>query len=217
VGTDIRPLTEGSADLRYHASEDYQAHPIPPGTTTPMRVDLANLAEVLEPGHRLAVVISHGFWRGTTPELAPRITLHGDGTCKSSHLVVPVVTGGFGGQAPTLDYPPKPFLPPRSDDPARLPTNGCGTNEKPASPSGGNGGGGGHGGNAANANGAGDNGNGGTGATDGPEAAGGTEVAGESTGKPSPLAFTGANVLRIVALALTMIALGAALLRRRRA
>ncbi len=107
----VWPMTEGAVDLRYHESEDYRAHPFTPLTPFHVRVDLANLAEVLEPGHRLAVVVSHGIWRGTTPELFPLITLHGDGGAGSSHLVLPVVSGGFGGQEPTLDYPPKPFLP----------------------------------------------------------------------------------------------------------
>lgn len=108
---DLRPLTEGAADLRYHASEDYRARPFPVLTPTHVRVDLANLAELLEPGHRLAAVISHGFWHGTTPELFPALTMHGNGSITSSHLVMPVVSGGFGGHAPTLDYPPRPFLP----------------------------------------------------------------------------------------------------------
>jgi predicted acyl esterase len=109
---DVRPLTEGAADLRYHLSEDYKARPFPVLTPTRMRVDIANLAEVLEPGHRLAVVVNHGFWRGgTTPDPAPLLTLHGDGGPGSSHLVLPVVTGGFGGEAPALAYPPTPFLP----------------------------------------------------------------------------------------------------------
>jgi putative CocE/NonD family hydrolase len=116
---DVRPLTEGAADLRYHTSQDYRAKPFPVLTPTQMRVDIANLAEVLEPGHRLAVVVSHGFWRGgTTPDPAPVLTLHGDGGPASSHLVLPVVTGGFGGAAPTLSYPPTPFLPDCCEDPA---------------------------------------------------------------------------------------------------
>lgn len=111
LGGDVRPLTEGYADLRYHASEDYKARDFPVLTPTRMRVDIASLAEVLEPGHRLAVVMSRGLWKGTTPETTPLMTLHGDGGPDSSHLVLPVVTGGFGGAPPTLDYPPKPFLP----------------------------------------------------------------------------------------------------------
>ncbi|MCA1709175.1 MAG: hypothetical protein LC808_40200, partial [Actinobacteria bacterium] len=116
VSDDIWPLTEGAADLRYYNDEDYNSEPFPVLTPTHIRMDLANLAEVLEPGHRLAIVVSHGQFRGTTPEVFPFITLHGDGTCKSSHLVVPVISGGFGGKAPTLNYPPRPFLPARARD-----------------------------------------------------------------------------------------------------
>jgi predicted acyl esterase len=115
---DVRPLTEGAADLRYHLSEDYKARPFPVLTPVRMRVDIANLAEVLEPGHRLAVVVNHGFWRGgTTPDPAPLLTLHGDGGSGSSHIVLPVVSGGFGGGSPTLSYTPTPFLPPCCDNP----------------------------------------------------------------------------------------------------
>ncbi len=113
---DIWPLTEGAIDLRYDKG-NYKAHEVTPLEPRHVRVDLANLAEVLERGDRLAVVVSHGFWRGTTPELFPLITLHGGGGPNSSHLVLPIISGGFGGAAPTLDYSPKPFLPGCCEDP----------------------------------------------------------------------------------------------------
>jgi putative CocE/NonD family hydrolase len=110
---DVRPLTEGAIDLQFHSSEDYKAHPFPVGEPTHVRVDLANLAEVLEPGHRLGVVVSHGvYYRwASAHDFFPLITMHGDGAPQSSHLVLPVIAGGFGGSPPTLSYPPRPFLP----------------------------------------------------------------------------------------------------------
>ncbi len=108
----IRPLTEGAIDLQYHQSEDYQAHLFPVPGPAHVRVDLANLSERLELGHRLALVVSHGvYYRWSTREFFPLITMLGGGGVESSHLVLPLVRGSFGGAEPTLDYPPRPFLP----------------------------------------------------------------------------------------------------------
>lgn len=110
--TGLQPLTEGSADLSFHASDDYRRRPFPIGEPTHVRIDLPNLAYTLEPGHRLAAVLSHGvYYRWTAHEYVPLLTVHGDATPGSSHLVAPVVSGGFGGEVPTLDYPPRPFSP----------------------------------------------------------------------------------------------------------
>ncbi|MFN2525635.1 MAG: CocE/NonD family hydrolase [Actinomycetota bacterium] len=113
VSDDLRPLTEGAVDLQFHASEDYQAHPFPVDEPTHVRVDLANLSEVLEPEHRLALVISHGvYYRwASAHDFFPMITMYGDETPQASHLVLPVLAGGFGGRPPTIRYPARPFLP----------------------------------------------------------------------------------------------------------
>jgi putative CocE/NonD family hydrolase len=105
-----RPLTEGAADLAYHRSTDYRAQPFPIGEPTSVRIDLANLAEVLEPGDRLGVVISHGVYRDAHGYY-PHITVHGSGSIESSQLVLPVVAGGFDAEAPTLTYPASPATP----------------------------------------------------------------------------------------------------------
>ncbi|MCA1695847.1 MAG: CocE/NonD family hydrolase, partial [Actinobacteria bacterium] len=201
TGSDIRPLTEGSADFRYHESEDYQAHPYSPLTRVQMRVDLANLSEVLEPGHRLAVVISHGFWRGTTPELSPLITLHGDGTCESSHLVVPVISGGFGGKAPTLNYPPRPFLPARARDADASRSGTCSPVPKKNAPAGSTA--------DEEEEQAGDSSR----QRQRPTEAGGTQAGEGSIVQGSALAFTGASVLLVVVAAMILILLGVALIR----
>ncbi len=109
---DVRPLTEGAIDLQFHQSEDYQARPFPVIEPMHVRVDLANLSERLQRGHRLALVVSHGvYYRWTTREFFPLITMLGGGGVQSSHLVLPLVKGSFGGAEPTLDYPPRPFSP----------------------------------------------------------------------------------------------------------
>ncbi len=108
---DLRPITEGTIDLQFHQG-NYVAKLFPLATPTHVRVDLASAAEELEPGHRLAVVISRGIARwGAARDLSPLITLLGDGSSKSSHLVLPFIVGTLGGKAPTLKYAPTPFLP----------------------------------------------------------------------------------------------------------
>ncbi len=117
---DSRHLSEGAADLRFHAGhlvgEDF-----PTGQPTWVRIDLENLAEPLQPGERLAVVLSHPeAMHATEPALAwaddrharsgqpyqPLLTIH-----EGSHVVLPVVEGALGGEAPAMDYPPRPFVP----------------------------------------------------------------------------------------------------------
>lgn len=106
----VRLWAAGVADLRFHEGT-FQAEPFPIDTPTHVRVDITNLAEVLEPDHRLAVVLSYGDpidrvghpWPATITPLA-------DGDVPS-HIVVPFVEGGLGGSAPTHDYPPRPFVP----------------------------------------------------------------------------------------------------------
>jgi hypothetical protein len=83
-----------------------------------VRVDLANVAEVVPAGHRLAVVVSHGnprYLTGTGP-WTPLVGVVADGGALASHVVLPVVNGTFGGAAPTLAYPPRPFLPQLGDE-----------------------------------------------------------------------------------------------------
>lgn len=107
--SDARRLSTGVADLRFHAG-NLRGRDFPVGSATDVRVDLTNLAAVLEPGHRLGLSVSHGDYleRAGQP-YAPNITVHAE----ASHVVVPVAGGsGFGGAPPTLDYPPRPFLPP---------------------------------------------------------------------------------------------------------
>lgn len=106
----------GTADLRFHDGR-MQGTDFPTDQRTPVRVDLTNMAEVLEPGERLAAVVSYGNWfmRDTSMPFTPEITVHADGPATASHLLLPVVEGGLGGApVPETDYPPRPFLPPGS-------------------------------------------------------------------------------------------------------
>ncbi len=104
-----RAITTGTADLRFHQGT-YKASAFPTDAPTSLRIDLTNLAEAIEPGHQLAAFVSYGDpWLRTGEPYAPTIDVHGE-----SHLILPLVEGTFGGEAPTLDYPPRPFTPPES-------------------------------------------------------------------------------------------------------
>ncbi|MGB0653230.1 MAG: CocE/NonD family hydrolase [Thermoplasmatota archaeon] len=104
--TGVRALTWGAADLRFHQG-GYVAAPFPVDQDHGVRVDLTNLAMVVPEGHRLGVVLSYGepLARSAAGH-APLITVQA-----ASHVVIPVVEGSFGGDAPTLEYPPRPFVP----------------------------------------------------------------------------------------------------------
>jgi putative CocE/NonD family hydrolase len=111
--TGVKMWSTGAADLRFHKG-NFTGEPFPVGTPTHVRVDLTDFVERLEPGHRLAVVLSRGdTWdRMGTPVYQPGITVHADGGSQASHLVLPVVQGKLGERRPgKLDYPPRPFLP----------------------------------------------------------------------------------------------------------
>lgn len=106
----VRWLASGSADLSFHNSP-FRSRPFPVNTPTQVRIDLSDVTGALAPGHRLALVLSHGsvVERGGTTQF-PTITVLGGGV-DASHLVVPVVSGTLGGKRPTLAYPPRPFTP----------------------------------------------------------------------------------------------------------
>lgn len=104
-------MASGAADLRFHQG-NYVGEDFPVDQPTPVRVDLYNEAWTLEPGERLAVVVSGEGWDiNQAQPYYPVITLHGGTDGEASHVVLPVAEGTLGGQAPTLAYPPQPFLP----------------------------------------------------------------------------------------------------------
>lgn len=104
-------LGRGVADLRFHDG-GFTGRDFPVDTPTPVRFDITDFAEWLPAGHRLGVVLTRGDpVDRTSPWAGALIGVHGDGSPESSHVVLPVVQGGFGGDAPTLRYPPRPFVP----------------------------------------------------------------------------------------------------------
>jgi uncharacterized protein len=108
----VRYWSAGTADLRFHAG-NMTGRDFPVGTPTTLRVDLTDLAETLQPGHRLAVVVSRGdvLDRNGQP-LYPQVRVHAGADAEASHVVLPVVCGTLGGSAPVVDHPRRPFLPP---------------------------------------------------------------------------------------------------------
>lgn len=106
-------LATGAADLRFHDGR-YVGRDFPTGEPTPVRVDIYDIAEVLDPGDRIAVLVSGDEdWYGHAgqPQYAPTITVHADPTITASQVVLPVVEGTLGGQPRPVAYPPRPFIP----------------------------------------------------------------------------------------------------------
>jgi len=98
-------LSRGAADLRYHAGT-LVAQDFPVGEAQDVRIDFWNLAHVLQPGHRLAVIL-RGPGTGYVEQTDfPMITLEGE-----SRLVVPVTEGTLGGALGVGGAPERPFLP----------------------------------------------------------------------------------------------------------
>lgn len=106
--SDVRYVANGGADLRFH-SGNLTGQDFPVDVSTPIRIDLGDIATTVEAGHRLVVVLSFGephveTW---TQPYYPEITIEGGEN--GSHIVLPFVEGTMGGAAPTMQYPPRPF------------------------------------------------------------------------------------------------------------
>lgn len=104
-------VTAGGADLSYL---DGAARPDPPGpgATLQLRVDLNSMATQLEAGQRLVLVLAAGDPRAEWSahgQAGSAITVVGDGTRETSHVVLPVLQGSLGGSEPLDSYPPRPF------------------------------------------------------------------------------------------------------------
>ncbi len=101
------PTTAGGADLRFHEG-NMVGRDFPVNVAHFVRVDLYSTAARVSAGHRIAVVLSGGgedYNQGQV-QYAPTLTVTG-----KSHLVVPLVEGTVGGNAPDTAYPARPFDP----------------------------------------------------------------------------------------------------------
>jgi predicted acyl esterase len=106
-----RWMASGAADLSFFNSP-FRSRAFPVGRATEVRVDLSDITYALPPGHRLALVVSHGEVTERVPATTfPRITIG-----STSQLVVPVADGTVGGAHPAKAYPPRPFTPPGYSD-----------------------------------------------------------------------------------------------------
>lgn len=114
-GGTARLLSVGTADLRFH-SGTLKGSSFPTGKPTLVRVDLPSVAEVLPPGHRLAVAVAGPDPTDRTSQpFIPMVSVHADGGAYASHIVLPVTKGTTNGAAPTASYPPRPFVPRQRD------------------------------------------------------------------------------------------------------
>jgi putative CocE/NonD family hydrolase len=111
-GWDAPVIHPGAADLRFHAG-NRDARPFPVDAPTQVRIDLSDLAVTLEPGERLVIELSYGETHADFVDRPPypTLTVHAGLDADASHLVLPVVEGTLGGDAPTVGYPARPFAP----------------------------------------------------------------------------------------------------------
>lgn len=112
---DFSTLALGAADLRYYRGN---FSPIPFDTTQPqkVRISFSNLAERLEAGHRIALVLSGPTVNEVDPSYSnfgtatmPRISILSSGSHESSQLVLPISAGSVGKPA-TGHYPERADL-----------------------------------------------------------------------------------------------------------
>lgn len=103
-----RFLAMGAADLQFYDG-DFDGTMFPTDTQQPVRIDLNNVAEVVQAGSRIAVVIHYGDdVYGNPNPFTPTITV-----AASSQVVLPFTAGTLGGQPPSpgFSYPARPFAP----------------------------------------------------------------------------------------------------------
>jgi predicted acyl esterase len=103
----------GAADLLYHKG-NYDAQPFPTGTPTPVRIDMSDQAFPITKGQRLGIQVNYPIDSVGYP-IFPNLFLSADGGEQASHVVVPLITGTFGGSTPTIEYPPRPHIPDVAD------------------------------------------------------------------------------------------------------
>ena len=80
----------GAADL-LHVTDLYGQHPFPTGTPTHIRLELTDIAQVVQPGHRLVLVIGAGNPVDHTSRYAPTITVHAGTDAGPTRLILSVV------------------------------------------------------------------------------------------------------------------------------
>lgn len=108
---DYEWLATASADLRFHAGS-YEGTDFPVGTPTMVRIDFHNQAWTIEKGNRLGIFVNAIGWNQRAGQpWSSTVTFETSEDAESSHVVLPIVNGTFGGAAPTLAYPPRPFAP----------------------------------------------------------------------------------------------------------
>jgi len=83
-------ISFGAADL-LHVTDMYGQHPFPTGVPTHIRLELTDIAQVVQPGHRLVLVISAGNPVDHTSRYQPTITIHPGTPAGPTVLTLPVV------------------------------------------------------------------------------------------------------------------------------
>ncbi|MBI2078217.1 MAG: CocE/NonD family hydrolase [Euryarchaeota archaeon] len=83
-------ISFGAADLQFRR-DIYTATPFPVGTPTPIQIELTDIAQVIQPGQRVVLVVGAGNPADHQSRYAPSITVH-EGTPEApTWLTLPVV------------------------------------------------------------------------------------------------------------------------------
>jgi putative CocE/NonD family hydrolase len=80
----------GAADL-LHVGDMFASHPFPTGTPTHIQIELSDIAQVVQPGHRLVLVLSAGNPVDHTSRYQSTITVHAGTAAGPTRLTLPVV------------------------------------------------------------------------------------------------------------------------------
>ena len=83
-------ISFGAADL-LHVTDMWGAHPFPTNVPTHVRIELTDIAQVVQPGHRLVLVLSAGDPVDHTSRYQPTITVHAGSAAGPTALTLPVV------------------------------------------------------------------------------------------------------------------------------
>ena len=83
-------ISFGAADL-LHVTDMFGSHPFPTGTPTHIQLELTDIAQVIQPGHRLVLVLGAGDPVDHTSRYAPTITVNPGTAAGPTQLSLPMV------------------------------------------------------------------------------------------------------------------------------
>ena len=81
-------MSFGAADL-LHVTDPFAMQPFPTDTPTHLRIEMTDIAQVIQPGHELVLVIGAGNPQDHTSRYTPTITVHAGTPDGPTRLLLP--------------------------------------------------------------------------------------------------------------------------------